>query len=91
MLNKEYFKPVSIQTNHKLFSDRSDSLLHFTNIYTDEDKFPSLQNIKVAIIGIEEHRASLNNDGVKAAAEKIRDYFLRAERIQCSCSTCRFR
>ncbi|NNC84573.1 MAG: formimidoylglutamase [Bacteroidia bacterium] len=75
MLNKDYFKPVTINSHNKLFSNRSDSLLHFTNIYTDEDKFPSLQNIKVAIIGVEEHRASLNNDGVKSAADNIRDYF----------------
>lgn len=42
--------------------------------YNDFDYFPSLDNIELAIIGIKESRASINNFGCKNSPEEIRKY-----------------
>ncbi|MGN0033513.1 MAG: formimidoylglutamase [Candidatus Limimorpha sp.] len=42
------------------------------NIYKDEDNFPALDEIDVAIVGVEEDRHAVDNEGCKDAADALR-------------------
>lgn len=50
---------------------------NITQVYTNESNFPELENVKLAIIGINEERGSLENRGCADAPDEVRNYFYK--------------
>jgi formiminoglutamase len=70
----EFFVPVETQ---KLFSPEKSHPLVIGNIiksHTEEESFPSLEGIDIAILGVKEDRNAPNNEGCAYAPDYIRKY-----------------
>lgn len=74
---QEYFTPIdtSDYTGASLYTASSYGKL--IKAYTAENDFPGLENIQLAIIGVEEDRKALNNEGCGLAADYVRENFYR--------------
>lgn len=70
-----YFDPVSLEGYD--FSKPADKnkLLHLIRMYHEIDHFPDLKGIKMALIGVEEERGALENEGCGAGPNQVRDSF----------------
>ena len=67
---QHFFKPIDIDSD----SFRENQLKHFTRTYTNENDFPDLENIDIAIIGVCEDRRAYSNIGCALAPDKVRPY-----------------
>ncbi|MDR0364979.1 MAG: formimidoylglutamase [Bacteroidales bacterium] len=47
------------------------------NIYREGERFPSLEDVNIALVGIGESRAALNNKNCAKAPDEVRKYFYR--------------
>lgn len=74
---QEYFKPIEISefTGYKAYIETSYGKL--IRAYEKESDFPDLDNIQLAIIGVEEDRKALNNEGCGLAADYVRENLYR--------------
>ncbi len=70
-----YFEPLHVEdfrynkkANRKAFGD-------IIQKYQDEGHFPSLKGVSLALIGVGEERAHVNNQGCGEGVDVIRDYF----------------
>ena len=74
---QEYFTPIDTAqfTGTSLYTATSYGKV--INAYTDADRFPELENIQLAIIGVEEDRKALNNEGCGLAADYVRENLYR--------------
>ncbi len=71
----EYFEPVkSDQTNEV---SRPGKLGDLIASYQDENNFPSLDGIDIALLGVKEDRNSLNNQGSALGPDEVRKYFYK--------------
>lgn len=74
---QEYFKPVDL-ADFSGSSEYSETAYgKIINIYSEGRDFPSLENIQLAIIGVEEDRKALNNEGCGLAANYVREHLYR--------------
>ncbi len=72
-----YFETVSSKfssSNEELSRLRISDI---TQVYIDDAEFPNLDNVKLAIIGINEERGSLENGGCADAPNEVRTYLYR--------------
>ncbi len=72
-----YFETVSSEfssSNEELSRLRISDI---TQVYIDDAEFPNLDNVKLAIIGINEERGSLENGGCADAPNEVRTYLYR--------------
>lgn len=74
---QEYFTPFSITRFNGFNSYTPFSYGNRIAAYTEAGDFPSLENINLAIIGVEEDRASLNNEGCGLAPNYVRENFYK--------------
>ena len=72
-----YFKPVSSDFSSSEEEVSRLRISDITQVFTDEANFPDLDNVKLAIIGINEERGSLENRGCADAPDEIRSYFYK--------------
>ncbi len=70
---QEYFTPIDVAdfNGSKFYSETAYGKI--IKCYTKGEDFPDLENIQLAIIGIEEDRKALNNEGCGLAADYVRE------------------
>lgn len=69
-----YFDPVD-REGHNLIGDSDHNRLgNLISYFSEQGNFPNLEKMDLAIIGISEDRASLQNKGCATGADRIRDY-----------------
>jgi len=70
-----YFDPI--QVNDFKYTKRSSQKTFGSQIikYEEGNYFPSLEGINLALIGVSEERAQVNNSGCGEGVDMIRDYF----------------
>jgi len=70
-----YFEPID-REGHDLSGQADQNRLgNFITSYLEKDKFPDLDDVKLAIIGVAEDRAALQNKGCSLAPDRVRDHF----------------
>ena len=72
-----YFEPVQLKTFDNEGEFRPGRLNDIINAYNEENNFPFLENIQIAIFGVKEDRNSLNNFGSSNAPDEVREYFYK--------------
>lgn len=70
---QEYFTPIDITKFTGADQYTASSYGKLINAYVEGGDFPALENIHLAIIGVEEDRKSLNNEGCGLAANYVRE------------------
>ncbi len=70
---QEYFTPINSKSFNQAAQYPEKSYGKLINAYIQEGDFPSLENIQLAIIGVEEDRKALNNEGCGLAPDYIRE------------------
>jgi formiminoglutamase len=70
---QEYFSPIDITNFNGISNYTESSYGKIINAYTQEESFPSIENINIAIIGVEEDRKAINNEGCGLAADYVRE------------------
>ena len=45
------------------------------SVYKEDGRFPDLEDVNLAIIGVEDDRSSTNNKGCAHAPDAVREYF----------------
>ena len=68
-----YFEPV----NHSDIPANTHTLAHSFDIYTEGNDFPNLDDIQIALIGVNEDRGAINNSGCSEAPAEIRKHLYR--------------
>jgi len=74
---QEYFTPIDTSQFTGTVFYTATSYGKLIKAYTDPDIFPELENIQLAIIGVEEDRKALNNEGCGLAADYVRENLYR--------------
>ena len=74
---QEFFIPLD--TSEFIGADRyaASSYGKIVNSYMQGGNFPSLENIQLAILGVEEDRQAINNEGCGLAADYVRENFYK--------------
>jgi formiminoglutamase len=74
---QEYFAPVDISgfTDNRSYTDSSYGKV--IKIHEKGNDFPDLENIQLAIVGVEEDRRAVNNEGCGLAADYVRENLYR--------------
>lgn len=67
---QHFFKPIEIDKD----GFRENQLIHFTSIYSNENNFPDLEKVDIAIVGVCEDRRAYNNIGCATAPNVVRNY-----------------
>jgi hypothetical protein len=71
----QYFEPVDLEGHQYIEQTDKNRLGNVIDIHHQKDHFPDLENISLAIIGVKEERASLENKGCSKAPDiVIRSY-----------------
>src|SRR5688572_8154090 len=68
----EYFTPVSSSLLPAQLNSSKSLLGNVFRIYSEENNFPGLENIELVIVGLEEDRRAVNNEGCGMAPDAIR-------------------
>jgi len=71
------FKPVNNYDFPLSESSSNKRLGELIRIFSDEEHFPSLDGMDIAIIGVDEDRRSVNNEGCGMAADSVRSFLFR--------------
>jgi arginase family enzyme len=70
---QEYFSPIDVADFNGSKSYSETAYGKIIKCYSKGEDFPDLENIQLAIIGIEEDRKALNNEGCGLAADYVRE------------------
>ena len=70
---QEYFSHIDLNKFANANQYTETSYGKVIKSYCEENKFPDLDNIQLAIIGVEEDRKALNNEGCGLAADYVRE------------------
>jgi arginase family enzyme len=72
-----YFEPISLEGHE--FAKQTDwnRIGKLIAVYSKEGDFPDLEGVQLALIGVSEDRASLQNKGCAKAPDTVRDYFFQ--------------
>ncbi|MBA3705383.1 MAG: formimidoylglutamase [Bacteroidetes bacterium] len=74
---QEYFAPIDITKFSDANQYTASSYGKIINVYIQGDDFPVLTNVHIAIIGVEEDRKAINNEGCGLSANYIREAFYK--------------
>ncbi|MGQ0828323.1 MAG: formimidoylglutamase [Bacteroidota bacterium] len=74
---QEYFTPIDITKFNGVDHYTASSYGKLINAYVEGGDFPTLENVHLAVIGVEEDRKALNNEGCGLAANDVRDAFYK--------------
>lgn len=73
----EYFEPIDLSKFKGAENYQATSLGKLIRKYEPGRDFPDLQDIHIALIGVEEDRRSVNNEGCGLAPDYVREYLYR--------------
>ena len=68
-LKNEVLETIAVYPEH--------SLAHKVQIHSEESGLPSLENVSLAILGVEEGRGAVNNDTTGYGLDSVREYFYK--------------
>jgi len=74
---QEYLSPINISDFEGRNNYSSSSYGNIINTYSEGSAFPELENIDLAIIGVEEDRRAINNEGCGLAANYVREHLYK--------------
>ena len=74
---KDFLKPVDLSKYSEDGNYRSSLMGMAIDIFKDENSFPDTDKVSIAILGVEEDRASINNEGCANAPDAVREQFYR--------------
>lgn len=74
---QEFFTPIDLKEFSGAGKYPATAYGKIINAYTVGNDFPDLENVQLAIIGVEEDRKALNNEGCSLAADYVRENFYR--------------
>jgi formiminoglutamase len=72
-----YFEPIKVTDIDADGDIRPGKLGDIISYFSDENSFPSLDNIDIAILGVKEDRNSFNNQGSAMAPDQVRNYLYK--------------
>lgn len=72
-----YFEAVSIDFSTNDEEVNRLRMSNITQIYTSDSSFPNIDDVKLAIIGINEERGALDNKGCAEAPDEVRKQFYK--------------
>jgi arginase family enzyme len=72
---KIYLEPLDFKNEDIEYHDLRERFGHIIPAFTDEENFPELEGIDIAILGVKEDRKSVNNFGSSNAPDEIRKKF----------------
>ncbi len=75
-----YFQPLDKEIFDR-YSQQRNLLGNVVSKYLDEEKFPDLTDMKIAIFGVPEDRNSIANKGCREAPDKIRERFYKLKAV----------
>lgn len=70
---EEFLDPIDVE-KLQFLNETSQRLGNFVRFYSESGKFPSLDDVDLVIIGVEESRAAKNNIGCEKAPDEIRKF-----------------
>src|ERR1039458_8269811 len=73
----DFFSPVNLCEFNGGTPYPKNSLGASFKIFSNEKDFPILENAKIALIGVEDDRKAINNEGCGLAANHIREYLYK--------------
>lgn len=76
-MSLEFLIPIEESVLEVISEYPEQSLAHFTQIYSAEKGFPDLTNVTIAILGIQDGRAAVNNDTTGYGLDVIRTYLYK--------------
>jgi formiminoglutamase len=74
---QEFFTPIDLKDFCGAGKYPATAYGKIINAYTVGNDFPDLENVQLAIIGVEEDRKALNNEGCGLAADYVRENFYK--------------
>ena len=74
---QEFFTPIDISDFNGATKYPASAYGKIINAYFKDGDFPSLENVHLAIVGVEEDRKALNNEGCGLAADYVRENFYK--------------
>ena len=74
---QEFFTPIDLKEFNGAGKYAATSYGKIIDGYFAGSDFPSLENVQLAIIGVEEDRKAINNEGCGLAADYVRENFYR--------------
>ncbi len=81
-----YFKPIILQENEYSDSPGKNRIGDVIQTYSEQDEFPDLSETQLAIIGVNEDRASMLNKGCGQAPDEVRKHlyglFMHTNKLQ---------
>lgn len=77
MINKDFLSPIQSYSSEGKNETQNKNLGEIIIQYIDENNFPNLENIDIAILGVEEDRNSIGNFGCAEAPNSFRAYFYK--------------
>lgn len=76
-MNLDFLLPLE-EPFFEMISEYSEtSLSHFVDIHNKENGFPDLEKVSIAILGVQDGRASVNNDTTGYGVDAIRAHFYK--------------
>lgn len=74
---QEYFTPIDVLKFNGINQYTDSSYGKVVNAYTQDGSFPELKNVDLAIVGIQEDRKAVNNEGCGLSPDYIRENFYK--------------
>ncbi len=74
---QEYFTPIDTTRFTGASQYTASSYGKLINAYAQQDDFPELEGMQLAIVGVEEDRKAINNEGCGLAADYVRENLYR--------------
>ena len=74
---QEYFTPIDTSRFNGIDQYTPASYGNVMRVYTQEDDFPDLSGVQLAIVGIYEDRKAINNEGCGLSPDYIRENFYK--------------
>src|SRR3954466_16410404 len=69
-----FFTPVNTDVILDMITLKEQQFGNLFTIYSDDENFPDLENIDLAIVGVTESRNAGNNEGCQNAPDAVRRY-----------------
>jgi formiminoglutamase len=73
-MNSDFLKPLSEEVLERMASCPENSMAQFVEVHSEEKGFPSIENVSIAIVGVQDGRGAVNNDTTGYGVDAIRNY-----------------
>ncbi len=72
-----YFEPVAESLFNELAGGAHPRLGQILNVFREENVFPELEGVQIALLGVNDDRGAVDNEGCSGAANEVRHYLYR--------------